>query len=229
MRVKRLFKWVVIGFALFLFILLLVNIRVIVEVRVGVKNSGLHIEVILVRRLLRREFTLEQLITGFDRGEPAVGWKQTEEAGRGKRLAEGWRSMTSPEIRRQFRQALTLRREIKRRRWLSRMMRSAINTKNLNWRTVVGLDDAMYTAMTAGVLWSFKGWVLVLVSCLSRLHNRQIEVVPYFGGRKVECTFHCEILFRLASLLVIMPVMYILFRRTSSIGASRGLREGSAV
>lgn len=82
----------------FLLILLLVNIRVIVDVRVGVGNSGVHIEIILVRRLLRREFTLEQLIKGFDRDEPAVGWKQTEEAGRvSGRLTVGevWRCRKS--------------------------------------------------------------------------------------------------------------------------------------
>jgi hypothetical protein len=226
--VKQLVKWVVIGFALFLFILLLVNIRVIVEVRVGAENSGLHIEVMLLRRLLRREFTLRDLKTGLDRGEPAVGWKQTEEAARGKRLAEGWRSMASPDIRWRLRQGLILRREIKNRRWLSRMMRSTVNRKCLNWRTVMGLDDAMYTALATGALWSFKGWMLALVSCLSRLHKPRIEVVPDFGSRKMESTFHCEALFRLAFLLVIMPVVYVLFRRNASSGASGRVQESPA-
>lgn len=225
MRVKQLFDWIIRGFALFLIILLFINIRVIVEVRVGVANSGIHIEVILLRRLLRREFTLEDLRTGFDRGEPAVGWKQTEEADRGKRLAESWRGIASPEISTQLKQGLMLRREIKKRRWLRWIMRSAVNIKNLNWRTVVGLDDAMQTALTVGALWSFKGWVLALVSCFSRLHKQRIEVVPNFNGRKVECTFHCDILLRLAYLLVIMPVVYILFRRTSSPGASQRAQE----
>ena len=110
---KRLVRWVVVGFALFLFILLLIKIRVIVEVRVGVENSGLHIEVILLRRLLRREFTLENLKTGFDRGEAAVGWKQTEEAAQGRTLSKGWRRMVSPDIRLGIQQALMLRRERK--------------------------------------------------------------------------------------------------------------------
>jgi hypothetical protein len=223
------FKWMAIGFALFLFFLLLVNIRVIVEVRVGVENSGLHIEVILVRRLLRREFTLEQLIKGFDRDEPAVGWKQTEEAGRGKRPADGWRSMALPEIRRQFKQGMMLRREIKQRSWLSRMTRSAVNIRMIRWRSVVGLDDAMHTALTAGTLWSFKGWILALASCLSRLHRQHIEVIPDFDRRRVETTFHCEISFRLAHLLVIMPVIYILFRRTTSLpDASRRVKTDCA-
>ncbi len=211
------FKWVVIGFALFLFILLLVNIRVIVEARVGVENSGLHIEVILVRRLLRREFTLDQLITGFDRGEPAVGWKQTEEAARGKRLAQGWRSMALPAIRKQIKQGMMLRREIKRRPWLFRMMRSAVNIRMIRWRSVVGFDDAMHTALTAGTLWTLKGWILALLSCLSRLHRPQIEVVPNFDGRRMESIFHCEISLRLAYLSVVIPVTYFLYRRTTSL------------
>lgn len=228
MRVKRLFDWIIRGFALFLFILLLVNIRVIVEVRVGVENSGLHIEVILLRRLLRREFTLEDLKTGFSGREPAVGWKLKEEAGGGKGLAEGWRGMESRDIRQYIKQGLMLRREIRQRRWLMRTMRSAVNIKILKWRTVVGLDDAMYTALTVGALWSFKGWVLALLSCLGRLHKQQIEVAPNFGGRKVESTFHCNVLLRLAPLLVIMPVVYVLFRRTSSLGASNKVGDSCA-
>ena len=222
------FKWVAIGFALFLFILLLVNIRVIVDVRVGVENSGLHIEVILVRRLLRREFTLEQLIKGFDRDEPAVGWKQTEEAGRGSgrlTVGEAWRCRKPKAIK----QGMMLRREIKRRSWLSRMTRSAVNIRMIRWRSVVGLDDAMHTALTAGTLWSFKGWILALASCLSRLHRQHIEVIPDFDRRRVETTFHCEISFRLAHLLVIMPVIYILFRRTTSLpDASRRVKTDCA-
>lgn len=223
------FKWVAIGFALFLLILLLVNIRVIVDVRVGVGNSGVHIEIILVRRLLRREFTLEQLITGFNRGEPAVRWKQTKEAAGGKRLAEGWRSKALPDIRAQMKQSTMLRREIKRRPWLSRMMRSAVNIRMIRWRSVVGLDDAMHTALTAGTLWTLKGWILALLSCLTRLHRQHIEVIPDFDRRRVETTFHCEISFRLAHLLVIMPVIYILFRRTTSLpDASRRVKTDCA-
>lgn len=93
----------------------------------------------------------------------------------------------------------------------------------------VGLDDAMHTALTAGTLWSFKGWILALASCLSRLHRQHIEVIPDFDRRRVETTFHCEISFRLAHLLVIMPVIYILFRRTTSLpDASRRVKTDCA-
>ena len=222
-------RWVVVGFALFLFILLLIKIRVIVEVRVGVENSGLHIEVILLRRLLRREFTLENLKTGFDRGEAAVGWKQTEEAAQGRTLSKGWRRMVSPDIRLGIQQALMLRREIKKRRWLARIMRSVFNVKVVNWRTVVGLEDAMYTALAAGALWSFKGWMLALVSCLTRLHEQRIEVVPSFGGRMVESICHCEVLFRLVHLLVVVPAVAILFLQIASPRASQKVQESHTI
>lgn len=229
MRVKQLVRWVVTGFALFLFILLLIKIRVIVEVRVGVENSGLHIEVILLGRLLRREFTLEDLKTGFDRGEPVMRWKQTEEAAQGRTLSKDRRGLASPDIRLGIKQALMLWREIKQRRWLARMMRSAFNVKVINWRTVVGLEDAMYTALAAGALWSFKGWILALVSCLTRLHEQQIEVVPSFGGRMVESICHCEVLFRMVHLLVVVPAVAILFLRIASPRTFRKAQESHAI
>lgn len=209
-------KWVVIGFALFVFILLWLNIKVVVEVRVGVENSGLHIEVILLRSLLRREFTLKDLRTGFGHGEPMVEWRQKEEASRGKTLDKDWRGLASPDIRRRLMQGMMLRREFIKRRWLGRMMRSAVKVRILNWKTVVGMDDAMNTALAAGALWSFKGWILALVSCLSRLHYHRIEVVPSFGGQRIESSCHCEVLFRLAYLMIIMPMVFILFRSVSS-------------
>jgi hypothetical protein len=54
-------------------------------------------------------------------------------------------------------------------------------------------------------------------------------VIPDFDRRRVETTFHCEISFRLAHLLVIMPVIYILFRRTTSLpDASRRVKTDCA-
>lgn len=81
----------------------------------------------------------------------------------------------------------------------------------------MGFDDAMHTALTAGTLWTLKGWILALLSCLSRLHRPQIEVVPNFDGRRMESIFHCEISLRLAYLSVVIPVTYFLYRRTTSL------------
>ena len=55
MRVKRLIKWVlIIGFTLFVVLMLCYSIKVIVEVRIGAENSGLHIEVSLLQGLSKR-------------------------------------------------------------------------------------------------------------------------------------------------------------------------------
>jgi len=210
-------KWVVIGFALFLFILLWLNVKVVIEARTGVENSGLHIEVILLKSLLRREFTLKDLKAGIGEDEAVIGWRQKEEAGQGKTLDKKRPRMTVSEIRQRINEALSLRREVSRRRWLMRLMRASITVKVFQWRTVVGFDDAMYTGLATGALWSFKGWVLVLVSSMSRLKEHRIEVVPSFDARRLESVGHFEVLFRLAYLIIIAPAALILLRRAGRV------------
>jgi len=212
-----LLKWAVIGFALFVFLLLAAVIRVLVEFRIGVEDSGLRVEVTLGPRLFRKELSLEELITGLSRGGSDSGRMKAGEAETIKGPEADRPHTASRDIRRQLKQGMMLRREIKRRPWLSRMTRSAVEIRIIRWRSVVGLDDAMHTALTAGTLWIIKGWILALLSCLSRLHRPQIEVIPAFDGRRAESTLHCEISLRLAYLVVIMPAIYFLYRRTSSL------------
>ncbi len=216
MRVKRLIKWVlIIGFTLFVVLMLCYSIKVIVEVRIGAENSGLHIEVSLLQGLFKRDFTLKEIQSY---GSLLAKRLQREEVF----VKDQW-EVVPPNIRRSLRQGVIFYQEFSKHHFLMRMVRSTARVRIVNWRTVLGLDDAMNTALAVGVLWSFKGWILALVSCLSHPRETHIKVVPGFGDRTIESICHCEVLFRPAY-LILVPMILILLRRIMF----RSIRKTSA-
>lgn len=64
---------------------------------------------------------------------------------------------------------------------LFRMLLSHVVLEKLDWRTSLGLDDAMNTALVCGGVWAFKGNFMGLVSHFSSLEQVELGVEPVYN------------------------------------------------
>lgn len=70
-------------------------------------------------------------------------------------------------------------------RFLMRQFLKQLGVQKLTWKSWVGLDDAMLTAISSGVLWGLKGAVINYLSRASVIRAFKLEVHPDF------CAFRC--------------------------------------
>ncbi|HCF50906.1 MAG TPA: hypothetical protein DER60_11540 [Syntrophomonas sp.] len=71
-------------------------------------------------------------------------------------------------------------------RFLMSQFLKQLGVQKVTWRSWLGLDDAMLTAIGSGALWALKGAVINYLSRVSVIRAFQLEVNPDF------CAFRCS-------------------------------------
>ncbi|MBC7076514.1 MAG: DUF2953 domain-containing protein [Syntrophomonadaceae bacterium] len=89
------------------------------------------------------------------------------------------------------------------------VLRYAVIEK-LDWKTVVGLNDAMDTAIGAGTLWALKGSLVSLLSSRNRLQDIVIEIEPDFAETKIWSRLDCILKIRIGYIILIKICMFVL-------------------
>lgn len=78
-----------------------------------------------------------------------------------------------------------------------------IRMDQLSWQSVIGTGDAMSTGVLSGVLWSFKGLIIGILSKYIRLTKKPgINVISDFKQKRVIIQFECILRFRVGHLIV---------------------------
>ena len=86
-----------------------------------------------------------------------------------------------------------------------------VHIDKLEWKTVIGTDDAMVTGILAGFVWQIKGIALGIISNLLSLDTRpQLVVTPDFNNEINHTRIECILRFRVGN--VILTGMHILFK-----------------
>lgn len=80
--------------------------------------------------------------------------------------------------------------------------------QRLEWKSVVGVGDAMGTALLNGSLWAFKGWMVSIVSRKAKLQNLDLNVKPDFKGKNFESRLYC--IFKIRIVHIIFMTVYLL-------------------
>ncbi len=78
-----------------------------------------------------------------------------------------------------------------------KQIREMLHIENLTWESAVGCEEADWTAMTVGLLWTIKSFGLRMIQSIVDLQNPQLKVVPVFNKWYLETHFSCMISFRL--------------------------------
>lgn len=71
------------------------------------------------------------------------------------------------------------------------------------WNTVIGLEDAMYTAVGAGGIWACKGTLISYLKNHRRLKNFQVNVTPDFSSKILLSELECIIKWRIGYIIYI--------------------------
>ena len=99
--------------------------------------------------------------------------------------------------------------------------------EQLDWRSYLGLDDAMYTAIGSGSLWAVKGALIGFLSSKSKLQDVHIQVEPEFNQEKLVSNLYCILKMRIAHIILISVYFLVLIVRGYFNGFATGKAEPS--
>ncbi len=85
--------------------------------------------------------------------------------------------------------------------------------ERLDWNSGIGLNDAMYTAISSGGLWAIKGMLVGFLSSKSRLQDINLQVEPDFNGEKVVSHLNCILKMRIVHIILITSYFLVLIVR----------------
>lgn len=83
--------------------------------------------------------------------------------------------------------------------------------QRLEWKSVLGVDDAMTTALANGSLWAFKGSITSLVSRQARLGQVELMVNPDFAKKHLESRIYC--IFKIRIVHIIFMTAYLMAQK----------------
>jgi len=96
--------------------------------------------------------------------------------------------------------------------------------ERLDWKSYIGLNDAMYTALSSGGLWAVKGIFTGLLSSKTRLQDINLQVEPDFNSDKLVSHIYCILKMRIVHIILIAFYFLVLAVR----GYINGYRTGKA-
>lgn len=77
----------------------------------------------------------------------------------------------------------------------------------LFWNTIIGLEDAMYTAISVGGIWACKGSLISFLKNRKRLKDFNINVTPDFSSKILLSELECIIKWRLGYIIYIAIIL----------------------
>lgn len=77
--------------------------------------------------------------------------------------------------------------------------------ETLEWRTNVGMEDAMLTALVSGSLWAVKGTVISRLSSYSPIEKINLLVEPDFSNRWLRSQINCIARMRMVHIILVGP------------------------
>lgn len=95
----------------------------------------------------------------------------------------------------------------------ARLLLKMLVIQRLEWKSVVGMGDAMSTALLNGTLWAFKGWMVSWLSREARLKQLDLNVKPDFSGKSFESRIYC--IFKIRLVHIIFMIAYLLVLKAS--------------
>lgn len=82
--------------------------------------------------------------------------------------------------------------------------------EKLEWETVIGTNDAMYTAVISGYLWAFKGSFVSILSSASNLKKINLDVQSDFKSDTCWSRMHCILKVRVVHIIFIATYLIVL-------------------
>ena len=85
-----------------------------------------------------------------------------------------------------------------------RLILGSILVKKLEWNSIIGFENAMYTAIGAGSLWAIKGNLLSFLSSVTHLEACFVHVQPDFSTSTLSSQICCILKLRIVHIILIV-------------------------
>jgi len=109
---------------------------------------------------------------------------------------------------------------------LNRVLRYMV-VKRVDWRTSLGLDDAMNTALSSGGLWALKGIIISVLSSKSSIEDLILDVQPDYANIGLGSRFECIFKLRLVHIIIIgIYLLSFLIKRNIKLLSNRLINNG---
>lgn len=193
------------GIVLVAFLLLYIKVSINVEFFTSPGNTMLTIKVSSIFNQLQRRYPLRDFNTIYTYITEA--WKKRKEKKEDPPKNESKGKLSS----RTYYSLVTFA--------MKRMV-----VERLDWKSYIGLDDAMFTALSSGGLWAVKGIITGVLSSKTRLQDINLQVEPDFNSDKLVSHLYCILKMRIVHIILIAFYFLVLTVR----GYINGYRPGKA-
>lgn len=85
-----------------------------------------------------------------------------------------------------------------------RSLLKQIRISELQWHTIIGTGDAMYTGLSIGCIWTLKGTLITLLGRAGQTARIRVEVQPDFEGQHISSELTCIFKLRIAHIILIV-------------------------
>lgn len=99
--------------------------------------------------------------------------------------------------------------------------------QKMNWNTVMGLEDAMQTALGVGSLWALKGSLAAWISSHSHVHELNLEILTDFSRPACQTHLSCILKMRMVHIISIIIQAAGLYVRGYMRGSTAGKTKPS--
>ena len=82
--------------------------------------------------------------------------------------------------------------------------------EEIDWETIIGVNNAMHTAIFSGSLWAIKGSLISIISRVSHLKKVSINIKPDFNGNTQWSRLYCILKMRVVHIILIIAYYFIL-------------------
>jgi hypothetical protein len=84
-----------------------------------------------------------------------------------------------------------------------RFILGSILVKKLEWNSIIGFDNAMYTAIGVGSLWALKGNLLSFLSAVTHLETCFVHIQPDYSNSTISSQICCILKIRMVHIILI--------------------------
>jgi len=183
---------------LFLIILIVVTVKVTIKIEMlhDGDNDHYKIHIKTLYGLIRH--TIDIPLIKVNKQKPEVVIKQKTKNSSTNNQKKKRKKITPKDVLNSLHNIQELTKHIVGLRTIVRKFLQRIHIQEFEWHTYLGIGDAAHTGILSGIAWSFKSFVLQLLSKNMKLMNPpQITITPDFNHLVSKTSLKCMIHFRL--------------------------------
>ncbi|WP_442595483.1 DUF2953 domain-containing protein [Neobacillus sp. D3-1R] len=198
-------KWLIIALIILLIIIITIiwtKLTIILDFYHGNDNDHLKLEFKIWFGLIKYKKDIP--LIKIDDNSPSIIYEDKTKKGKNEKTSkEEVKQVTENDIQRSLRNAKRLLEHVVGLHSIVKHFLTKVKVKKVEWHSVIGVGDAMYTGVLTGAIWALKGSIVGLISHYMKLKDMpRMTVTPYFQQTVNQTRFRCMFQFRIGQAML---------------------------